>query len=97
MLLPIVKSLVLTAHLCYVCEVNILFPDPTVTYSDKLRNRDGREMTGKKTDKSIRSSYFQCLESEKFHEMASATEAPPKTCFLLDDDGEFPPVAFAAS
>jgi len=55
--------------------------DPTVTYSDKLRNRDGREMT----------------ESEKFHEMASATEAPPKTCFLLDDDGEFPPVAFAAS
>jgi len=55
--------------------------DPSVTYSDKLRNRDGREMT----------------ESEKFHEMASATEAPPKTCFLLDDDGEFPPVAFAAS
>jgi hypothetical protein len=53
--------------------------DPSVTYSDKLRNRDGREMT------------------EKFHEMASATEAPPKTCFLLDDDGEFPPVAFAAS
>jgi len=55
--------------------------DPSVTYSDKLRNRDGRQMT----------------ESEKFHEMASATEAPPKTCFLLDDDGEFPPVAFAAS
>ena len=40
---------------------------------------------------------FHCLESDKFHEMASATEPPPKTCFLLDDDGEFPPVAFAAS
>jgi len=36
-------------------------------------------------------------ESEKFHEMAAAAETPPKTCFLLDDDGEFPPVAFAAS
>ena len=36
-------------------------------------------------------------DSEKFHEMAAAAEAPPKTCFLLDDDGEFPPVAFAAS
>jgi len=55
--------------------------EPSVTYSDKLRNRNGGEMT----------------ESEKFHEMASATETPPKTCFLLDDDGEFPPVAFAAS
>merc|ERR1712213_61567 len=29
-------------------------------------------------------------DSEKFHEMANATETPPKTCFLLDDDGEFP-------
>jgi len=37
------------------------------------------------------------VDSEKFHEMASAAETPPKTCFLLDDDGEFPPVAFAAS
>jgi len=56
--------------------------DPQIpSYSDKLKNRDGREMT----------------ESDKFHEMASATEPPPKTCFLLDDDGEFPPVAFAAS
>merc|ERR1719348_848700 len=36
-------------------------------------------------------------DSEKFHEMAAAAETPPKTCFLLDDDGEFPPVAFAAS
>ena len=40
---------------------------------------------------------FCFLDSEKFHEMASAAETPPKTCFLLDDDGEFPPVAFAAS
>jgi len=55
--------------------------EPGVTYSDKLKNREGGDMT----------------ESEKFHEMASATETPPKTCFLLDDDGEFPPVAFAAS
>lgn len=30
--------------------------------------------------------------SEKFHEMAAATESPPKQCFLLDDDGEFPPM-----
>ena len=36
-------------------------------------------------------------DSEKFHEMEKAAETPPKTCFLLDDDGEFPPVAFAAS
>jgi len=56
-------------------------PDNSVTYSDKLKNKIGNEMT----------------ESEKFHEMANATETPPKTCFLLDDDGEFPPVAFAAS
>jgi len=55
--------------------------DVTATYSDKLKNRNGSEMT----------------DSEKFHEMATATETPPKTCFLLDDDGEFPPVAFAAS
>jgi len=57
------------------------FKAEPVSYSDKLKNRNGNEMT----------------ESEKFHEMASATETPPKTCFLLDDDGEFPPVAFAAS
>lgn len=24
--------------------------------------------------------------------MAVATETPPKQCFLLDDDGEFPPM-----
>jgi len=33
--------------------------------------------------------------SEKFHEMAAATESPPKQCFLLDDDGEFPPMSKA--
>merc|ERR1712029_523345 len=31
-------------------------------------------------------------DSEKFHEMALATESPPKQCFLLDDDGDFPPM-----
>ena len=31
-------------------------------------------------------------DSEKFHEMAAATESPPQQCFLLDDDGEFPPM-----
>jgi len=55
--------------------------DSVVSYSDKLKNRPGNVMT----------------DSEKFHEMAAAAETPPKTCFLLDDDGEFPPVAFAAS
>lgn len=35
-------------------------------------------------------SFFS--DSEKFHEMAAATESPPKQCFLLDDDGEFPPM-----
>jgi len=30
--------------------------------------------------------------SEKFHEMAAAADSPPKQCFLLDDDGEFPPM-----
>ena len=34
-------------------------------------------------------------DSEKFHEMAAATESPPKQCFLLDDDGEFPPMSKA--
>lgn len=56
-------------------------PAPDQSYSDKLRNRKGNEMT----------------DSEKFHEMEKAAETPPKTCFLLDDDGEFPPVAFASS
>jgi len=55
--------------------------DPDISYSDKLKNRPPSVMT----------------DSEKFHEMSVAAEAPPKTCFLLDDDGEFPPVAFAAS
>ncbi len=31
-------------------------------------------------------------DSEKFHEMEAATEVPPQQCFLLDDDGEFPPM-----
>ena len=32
------------------------------------------------------------LDSEKFHEMSVATASPPQQCFLLDDDGEFPPM-----
>ena len=40
---------------------------------------------------------FRLAESEKFHEMAVATETPPKQCFLLDDDGEFPPMQGGAS
>lgn len=32
------------------------------------------------------------LESEKFHEMVTATEAPPVNQLRLDDDGEFPPM-----
>ncbi|XP_063240637.1 WD repeat domain phosphoinositide-interacting protein 2 isoform X2 [Bacillus rossius redtenbacheri] len=31
-------------------------------------------------------------DSEKFHEMAAATESPPKGGFRFEDDGEFPPV-----
>lgn len=31
-------------------------------------------------------------ESEKFHEMVTATEAPPVNQLRLDDDGEFPPM-----
>lgn len=31
-------------------------------------------------------------DSEKFHEMTAATETPPKPCFLLSDDDEFPPM-----
>ncbi|XP_075231274.1 autophagy-related 18a isoform X2 [Lycorma delicatula] len=31
-------------------------------------------------------------ESEKFHEMVAATESPPKDCFKLNDDTEFPPI-----
>ena len=40
---------------------------------------------------------FFLADSEKFHEMAVATETPPKQCFLLDDDGEFPPIQGPAS
>jgi len=47
------------------------------SYADRLRGRSPGEMS----------------ESEKFHEMRNAAETPPKQCFLLDDDGEFPPVA----
>jgi len=46
------------------------------TYAERLKNRTNEEMT----------------DAEKFHEMKSATETPPKQCFLLDDDREFPPV-----
>jgi len=38
---------------------------------------------------------LHCLftaDSEKFHEMEAATELPPQQCFLLYDDGEFPPM-----
>lgn len=34
----------------------------------------------------------QPCESEKFHEMAAATESPPKGGFRFDDESEFPPV-----
>merc|ERR1712181_150806 len=53
-----------------------------ISYSDTVKNRTNGEMTA---------------DSERFHEMSTASESPPKTAFLLDDDGEFPPVAFAAS
>jgi len=56
--------------------------DNEPSYSDTVKNRSKGEMTA---------------DSERFHEMSSASESPPKTAFLLDDDGEFPPVAFAAS
>ena len=76
---------------------NIIFLDAVVSYSDKLKNRTGNEMTGNH-GKYRNNLFFVCFsDSEKFHEMASAAETTPKTCFLLDDDGEFPPVAFAAS
>ena len=70
-----------------------------MTYSDKLKNRNGNEMTGNENIHLNCNEMLTILisDSEKFHEMATATEPPPKTCFLLDDDGEFPPVAFAAS
>merc|ERR1719412_2057147 len=55
---------------------------PEISYSDTVKNRANGEMTA---------------DSERFHEMSTASESPPKTAFLLDDDGEFPPVAFAAS
>merc|ERR1712113_1229824 len=57
-------------------------PPPTklseieISYADRLKNRHPSEMT----------------DSEKFHEMAAAADSPPKQCFLLDDDGEFPPM-----
>jgi len=56
-------------------------PAEDPSYSETVKNRTKGEMT----------------ESERFHEMSSASASPPTTAFLLDDDGEFPPVAFAAS
>jgi autophagy-related protein 18 len=50
--------------------------DFEISYADRTKNRHPTDMT----------------DSEKFHEMAAATESPPKQCFLLDDDGEFPPM-----
>merc|ERR1712112_790591 len=44
------------------------------SYSETVKNRNKGEMTA---------------DSERFHEMSSASESPPKTAFLLDDDGEF--------
>lgn len=37
-------------------------------------------------------SLVMFIESEKFHEMAAATESPPKGGFRFDDETEFPPV-----
>ncbi|TRY69087.1 hypothetical protein TCAL_09654 [Tigriopus californicus] len=51
-------------------------PDDDVSYADRVKNRHPHEMT----------------DSEKFHEMEKATASPPRECFLLDDDGEFPPM-----
>ena len=31
-------------------------------------------------------------DSEKFHDMDRATEAPPLNALRIDDDGEFPPM-----
>merc|ERR1712130_105424 len=62
-------------------EVDEEKEEKEISYSDTVKNRTNGEMT----------------ESERFHEMSTASESPPKTAFLLDDDGEFPPVAFAAS
>jgi len=36
-------------------------------------------------------------DSDGFHEMSPSSDSSPKTCFLLDDDGDFPPTAFASS
>ena len=46
---------------------------------------------------SNQSLIFIVADSEKFHEMALATETPPKQCFLLDDDGDFPPIGSTKS
>jgi len=52
-----------------------------VTSPDQVDNSDNKSNSSKISE-----------NSEKFHEMAAATESPPKQCFLLDDDGEFPPM-----
>jgi len=52
-----------------------------VTTTDQVDNSDNKSNSSKISE-----------NSEKFHEMATATESPPKQCFLLDDDGEFPPM-----
>jgi len=52
-----------------------------VTTTDQIDNSDNKSNSSKISE-----------NSEKFHEMATATESPPKQCFLLDDDGEFPPM-----
>merc|ERR1711992_238742 len=52
-----------------------------VTTTDQVDNSDNKSNSSKISE-----------NSEKFHEMATATESPPKQFFLLDDDGEFPPM-----
>lgn len=73
-------------------------------YSPSELRRSSEKQRKRGNDRCVFSSYrrgcvmfvkvdlFISADSEKFLEMEAATETPPKQCFLLDDDGEFPPM-----
>ncbi|KAL0278352.1 UNVERIFIED_CONTAM: hypothetical protein PYX00_000190 [Menopon gallinae] len=61
--------------------------------SSRLGNREAVATTqGDAADGKSQRVDIPNTDSEKFHEIAAATESPPKGGFQLDDDNEFPPV-----
>lgn len=61
---------------------------PEISYSDTVKNRTNGEMTGLNLDqrkyRNVKSSNASPpAESERFHEMSTASESPPKTAIIF--------------